>query len=81
MKKFTLFSDHDGSLLRQQPGASRRTILLGPSFDAVLKVLKIEQERERTFVEVLLENMLETAVRSTDTTARNMGHDAMMQSA
>ncbi len=38
-------------------------------------VLKIEHERDRTCVEMLLEYTLETAVRSTDTTARNMGHD------
>jgi hypothetical protein len=55
--------------------------LLAPSFDTVLEVLKIEHEREGTTVEVLLEDTLETAVTSTDTTARNMGHDTMMQSA
>ena len=54
--------------------------IAGSLFDVVLKVLKIEHERERSCVEVLLENTLETAVRSSDTTAKNMGHDTMMQS-
>ncbi len=41
-------------------------------FDVVFEVIQIENEEEHSCVKMLLEDMLETAVRSTDTTARRM---------